>query len=116
MRHTIKLIHPEYGCVKHGYFNYETEARVIIKTWQKLYGKKFNDCVIEKPFLKGQISPDGNVVRTGEKKKIINLKTGDIYYSIAEAAKDLNVHKNTIGLHLSRRLKGHAEYLVKYAN
>lgn len=124
MRHTLKLMHPKHGCIKISTFTNDEKALDIIQSWKKLYGKKFDECIIEKDEIVNKVTKTKEIppelkekiVIVKKKRQIVNAKTGDPYESCTHAAIDLNVSRQTIQRHLLARLKGRFEYLVKYAN
>ena len=103
---TIKLIHPTLGVCAQAVI--ESNRRLfsvnqVKKIWQYRYGKKFFECQV--------------VVENDKKNRpIINLKTGEKYYTVDEASKDIGVSKDTIKKHLNRKLSenNYDLYLVKW--
>jgi hypothetical protein len=95
----IKLIHPQLGTCAQEVVMKNLEN---IKTkWKHKYGKKFYECdmFIERPS------------NYDEKRVIVNIRTGEEYSSIKQAAKDLDVTEPTIMKHLNKGLKPGSEYL-----
>lgn len=110
----IKLIHPELGVVAEkklasskGFFETET-------AWRYKYGKKFFECKVEK-VLPHKLTPEEKPLLSHQ-RKLINIKTGEIYENQKAAAKALNLDQGTILNHLKKKLKGRFSYIVKYAD
>lgn len=100
----IQLYHPEHGLVAQKQEVARRGKHHIITAWKHRYGKKFYECHVhvEKPPKKTY------------QRRIVNLITGDIYWSIYQAATELSIDKKTIKNHLERRLVRHERYLVKW--
>lgn len=102
---TIKLMHPKLGLCAQEVIMKNVES--VKKKWKLRYGKKYDECTV---IVERKLSYNHG-------KKIINIRTGDVYDNTKEAADDIGVSEETINKHLNRRLaeKNAHLYLVKWA-
>jgi hypothetical protein len=115
----VKLVHEKLNFVleqRHNGYKNTMDAVTFLK---HKYGKKFYECSL---FVNGvEIDKYDLVFKQAKKgtrlsRKIRNLKTGDIYETIQEAANDIGVYDSTIRKHLNRGLseENHFMYLVAW--
>lgn len=106
----IKLLHPTLGlCAQQVAHGHCTEI-YITNMWKKKYGKKVNECVMERVVTKNERLPNPRCT------KVINIETGEIYQSIAEASREMRMSKSSITDHCKRKLtSGRIKYRVRYA-
>lgn len=106
---SIRLKHPKFGVVveQRIFGNYTKEGTITL--WKHLYGKKFYECEVE-----FDMPERGNKNCRGEQRKVVNIKTGEVYDSIKDASEKMGYTQQTLSNHAKRLLKGKNEYLVKY--
>jgi len=71
----IKLYHPKYGYVKE-FEGDSYKCELWLKKWKSFYGKKFEECQVERIEYSKSRKP----------KEIVYRPTGDIYPTIKEAS------------------------------
>lgn len=105
----IRLIHPEFGLVAEQriYGNYTKEGTISL--WKNLYGRKFNECQVEM-----DVPENSPKDKRGEQRRVVNLKTGDVYESMKEASEKMGYSHQTLSNHAKRLPKGRFGYLVRY--
>jgi len=108
----VKLIHPALGLCCQEVSLHPRTPNKIMQMWKYKYGKKYFECEVV-------VEVDGEVYENKPKFKwgvIINIKTGEEYYSVESACKSLGIDKSTLHKHLNRELKPQNNhlYLVKY--
>lgn len=85
----IKLYHPKHGYVKE-FTGDRYDCEVELKKWKYFYGKKFDECTVERiNYTKKRIT-----------KQIVYRPTGAIYRNATEAAKYTPHTFDTIKKHL----------------
>ena len=106
----VKLIHPVFGLCSQEVCVLPRTPNKIMKMWQYKYGKKYLECEVV-------VEVDGERYENKPRFKwgvIVNTKTGDEYYSVDEACRELKVDRSTLSRHLNRQLKNSDNYIVKY--
>ena len=115
----VKLVHEKLNFVLEQRHNGYKDTKNAVTFLKHKYGKKFYECSL---FVNGvEIDKHDLVFKQAKKvtrlsRKIRNLKTGDIYETIQEAADDIGVYEGTIRKHLNRKLseEKHFMYLVAW--
>lgn len=118
MTYKLKLQHKQIGFEIEQSAVCLSSAILILNRWKYLYGKKFKECVA----LCNGLEIDINTLEIPTKcqsmlaRKIVNLKTKDVYDTVEEASIDLKVSKDTIRKHLNRGLAdiNYHKYLVAW--
>ena len=97
----ISLHHPIHGKCDEVVLTRHLRRNRVIKTWRNRYGKLIDICSI--------------VVTAPAAPQIINIKTGDIYFSIKEAAYNLKCTEGAIRYHLNKTYEA-GKTKVKFVN
>jgi len=83
----------------------------ITTDWKYKYGKKFKECIVEiEVNLKGPVNKKEILTRN-----VVDTKTGDIYPSISEAAKETGRPHHFVYCHCKRVYGIGFDYKFKYA-
>lgn len=110
---TLTITYPEKNLVGESLDvnNIRSESQILSK-WKKMYGQFFDKCKIE-------IEWDGKEDYTAKIKRqngyIRDLRTGEVYFTLMQAAKESKRNECTIRLHCKKLCRNtHGEFDFEY--